>query len=87
MREERKLMLETESRGPVLAAPGIRGLWSTPWRSSGKSHKMTVLKSKGMWREDFERKNWKLKDTTWMMAESIELTMSLTSFQEDMKKS
>lgn len=48
---------------------------------------MTVLKSKGMWREDFERKNWKLKDTTWMMAESIELTMSLTSFQEDMKKS
>lgn len=47
---------------------------------------MTVIKSKRMWRENFERKNLKHKDTTWMIAESLELTMSLTSFQEEMKK-
>lgn len=47
---------------------------------------MTVIKSKRIWRENFEKKNLKHKDTTWMIAESLELTMSLTSFQEEMKK-
>lgn len=42
-------------------------------------HKMIVTKSKEIWREDFEKKNLKDKGIDWMMAESIELTMSLTS--------
>lgn len=47
---------------------------------------MTVIKSKRIRRENFEKRNWKHKDTTWMRAESLELTMSWTSFQEEMKK-
>lgn len=47
---------------------------------------MTVIKSKRIWRENFEKKILKHKDTTWMTAESSELTMSLTSFQEEMRK-
>lgn len=47
---------------------------------------MTVKKSKKKQRENFEKKNLKHKNTTWMTAESLELTMSLTSSQEEMKK-
>ena len=47
---------------------------------------MTVKKSKRKQRENFEKKNLKHKNTTWMTAESLELTMSLTSFQEETKK-
>lgn len=48
---------------------------------------MTVVKSKNTGRENWEKKNLKHKDITWMTAESLKLTMSLTSFQEEMKKS
>lgn len=48
---------------------------------------MTVIKSKGKWREDFEKKSLKHRDATWMTAESTELTVSLTSFQGETKKS
>jgi len=40
---------------------------------------MIVTKSNEIWREDFEKKNLKDKGIDRMMAESIELTMSLTS--------
>lgn len=48
---------------------------------------MTAIKSKGRWTEDSEKKILKHKDAMWMTAESIELTVSLTGFQGEMKKS
>lgn len=39
---------------------------------------MIVIKSRGMWREDFEKKNLKYKDIIWMRVESIEFIMSLS---------
>lgn len=48
---------------------------------------MTVIKSKGTWREDAKKKNWKQRDTTWMTTEGTELTLGWTSFQEEVRRS
>ncbi|XP_047612175.1 regulator of nonsense transcripts 3A isoform X3 [Phacochoerus africanus] len=50
-------------------------------------HKMTVIKSKGTWREDAKKNNWKQRDTTWMTTEGTELTLGWTSFQEEARRS
>lgn len=48
---------------------------------------MTVIKSKGIRREDPEKKNLKHSDATWMTAGNTEPTMSWKNVREEMEKS
>jgi hypothetical protein len=48
---------------------------------------MTVIKSKGIRREDPEKKNLKHSNATWMTAGNTEPTMSWKNVREEMEKS